>query len=357
MISSNNCIEHEAVTNFREYLRIPSVHPNIDYSKCVEFILRQAQSLSLPSNVYYMAPGKPIVIITWTGQKPELPSILLNSHMDVVPVYPDKWTYKPFSAHKDINGDIYARGAQDMKCIGIQYLEAIRKYRREKLVFNRTIHVSFVPDEEIGGFFGMRIFVKSPEFLALNVGFALDEGMPSTDNSFTLFYGERTCWHLFIKCMGTPGHGSLLHDNTAGEKLRYIIDKFMDWRDCEKLRLKNSDLGPGDVTSVNLTIIEGGCQINVVPPEFTVYFDVRLAVEVNCDIMENVIKQWCKEAGEGVILEFTEKGCHVEPTKLNDENLYWVALKNQFDKMNLKFKKSIFPGSTDSIFIREAFQQ
>lgn len=35
-----------------------------------------------------MAPGKPIVVITWLGQKPELPSILLNSHMDVVPVYP-----------------------------------------------------------------------------------------------------------------------------------------------------------------------------------------------------------------------------------------------------------------------------
>jgi len=34
-----------------------------------------------------MAPGKPIVVITWLGQKPELPSILLNSHTDVVPVY------------------------------------------------------------------------------------------------------------------------------------------------------------------------------------------------------------------------------------------------------------------------------
>lgn len=34
-----------------------------------------------------MAPGKPVVIITWVGQKPELSSILLTSHMDVVPVY------------------------------------------------------------------------------------------------------------------------------------------------------------------------------------------------------------------------------------------------------------------------------
>ena len=30
------------------------------------------------------------------------------------------WKYPPFSAHKDENGDIYARGSQDMKCVGIQ---------------------------------------------------------------------------------------------------------------------------------------------------------------------------------------------------------------------------------------------
>jgi hypothetical protein len=35
-----------------------------------------------------MAPKKPVVIITLHGQKPELQSVLLTSHMDVVPVYP-----------------------------------------------------------------------------------------------------------------------------------------------------------------------------------------------------------------------------------------------------------------------------
>lgn len=31
-MASNKDDEHEAVTNFREYLRIPTVHPNVDYS-------------------------------------------------------------------------------------------------------------------------------------------------------------------------------------------------------------------------------------------------------------------------------------------------------------------------------------
>lgn len=38
--------------------------------------------------VVELHPKKPIVIITWEGTEPEKPSILLNGHMDVVPVFP-----------------------------------------------------------------------------------------------------------------------------------------------------------------------------------------------------------------------------------------------------------------------------
>ncbi|VVC39297.1 Peptidase M20,ArgE/DapE/ACY1/CPG2/YscS, conserved site,Peptidase M20, dimerisation domain,N-acyl-L- [Cinara cedri] len=352
-MSLNKDCEPEAVTNFREYLRIPTVHPDVDYSKCVEFLLRQAQSLNLPSNIYYMAPGKPIVVITWVGQKPELTSILLNSHMDVVPIYPEYWTFDPFSAHKDEKGNIYARGAQDMKCVGIQYLETIRRYLKNKLVFDRTIHISFVPDEETGGDLGMKIFVNSPEFAALNVGFALDEGLASADDSFSLYYGERTLWHLVVKCTGSPGHGSLLHESTAGEKLQYIINKFMNWREGEKFRLKNSNLKIGDVTSINLTMLNGGCQINVVPPELSVSFDIRLSIELNTEAIEKLIKKWCEEAGEGVTFEFKEKMAFIEPTKINEENPWWITFKEECDKMKLKINKYIFPGATDSRYIRQ----
>lgn len=54
---------------------------------CVSFLKKQAKSLQLPIKVIEVAPNKPIVIITWIGSKPDLPSILLNSHMDVVPVF------------------------------------------------------------------------------------------------------------------------------------------------------------------------------------------------------------------------------------------------------------------------------
>lgn len=54
---------------------------------CVSFLKKQAQELELPYQVFELVPKKPLVVITWQGSQPELPSILLNSHMDVVPVY------------------------------------------------------------------------------------------------------------------------------------------------------------------------------------------------------------------------------------------------------------------------------
>ena len=48
--------------------------------------------------------GKPIFILTWAGTQPDAQSILLNSHTDVVPVYPDSWKHPPFSAFKVISG-------------------------------------------------------------------------------------------------------------------------------------------------------------------------------------------------------------------------------------------------------------
>jgi acetylornithine deacetylase/succinyl-diaminopimelate desuccinylase-like protein len=58
----------------------------------------------------------------------------------------------------------------------------------------RTIHVTFVPDEEIGGYTGLEPFLKCKEFQEMNVGFALDEGQASPNEKFCLYYAERMVW-------------------------------------------------------------------------------------------------------------------------------------------------------------------
>lgn len=157
-------------------------------------------------------------------------------------------------------------------------------------------------DEETGGDAGMAKFVHSDEFKALNVGFSLDEGLASPDDVLPVFYAERSTWckmcinylpflnyncfsiHTGLKfnVSGTTGHGSLLHKNTAGEKVGYILNKFLEFRAGEVKKLEsNPDLTIGDVTTVNLTILEGGVQTNVVPNLMKISFDVRLAIDVS----------------------------------------------------------------------------
>lgn len=95
---------------------------------------------------------------------------------------------------------------------------------------------------------------------------------------------------IHFKCNGTTGHGSLLHKRTAGEKARYIIDQMMDFRKEEERKLENNpDLLIGDVTTVNLTIMKGGVQSNVLPAQLTVVFDVRLALNVDHDKFEAMV--------------------------------------------------------------------
>ncbi|XP_022816505.1 aminoacylase-1-like [Spodoptera litura] len=342
----------EVIERFREYVRIPSVHPDIDYDDCVKFLKKQANDLDLPVIVYELVPKKPVVVITWEGVQPELPSILLNSHMDVVPVYEEHWTYPPFDAVVTEDGYIYGRGTLDMKGIGMMHLEAVRRLKTAGVRLKRTVLVSFVPDEETGSVDGMRVFSESPEFKKLNIGFALDESGPSLSSTEILaFYGERTSRQIVVTCRGDPGHGSLLSSDTAGEKLHYIINKFMTLRAEEKSKV-DSGTWVGDITTINLTQLSGGVQINVLPENLTVSFDIRIAPDVDHDEFDDMISKWCKEAGDGVTFEYVVKNPQVKNTKIDGSVPFWDVMKNVVVDMGYTIKCVICPGATDARHVR-----
>ncbi|XP_062123616.1 aminoacylase-1-like [Drosophila sulfurigaster albostrigata] len=346
---------NEEIEIFREYLKIPSVHPKPDYTPCVEFLKRQAESLDLSVQVVYPAnEDNPVVVLKWEGSEPELPSIILNSHMDVVPVVAEKWKHEPFGAEMDDEGRIFARGTQDTKQVGTQYLGAIRALKAEGFQPKRTVYVTFVPDEELGGHLGMREFVKDDYFKSMNVGFSLDEGSPSLDETYYVFYAERTAWPFRYKFKGTAGHGSVLLPNTAGEKLCFILNKMMDYRASQVKRLTDDpELFIGDVTTVNLTQILGGQQNNVVPAQLELIFDLRIAVDVDLEALEQQARDWCEEAGGDVEIIFERKDNFVAPTKIGPENPFWVAFEQSLTELNLKFKPQVCPGGTDSRYLRQ----
>lgn len=121
--------------------------------------------------------------------------------------------------------------------------------------------------------------MKYFQFFTPNVRFGVKHNADSqcTDTiivSFIIFT------EVTFVCNGTAGHGSLLLKNTSGEKLNYILNKMTEFRSREAKTLDESpDLTIGDVTTVNLTMLEGGVQSNVVPPVMSITFDVRMAID------------------------------------------------------------------------------
>ena len=348
--------EHPSTKIFRDYIRIPSVHPNPDYSKTVEFLISRAEMMALPYTVCHCAPDKPTLVVTWPGTNPSLSSVLLNSHMDVVPVFPEHWTYPPFSAHKDDQGNIYGRGTQDMKCVGIQHLEAVRRLKEQGKKLKRTVHICYVPDEEIDGEFGMMGFVKTEAFKNLNVGFSMDEGMASVDDELPLYYGERSCFWIKVTCPGSPGHGSRFLPNTAGEKARKEINKLLEYRDKEERRLEtNPELTLGDVTTVNLTLMQGGVQVNVVPDMFILNFDIRISPTTDMDQFEDMLRGWLREAGDDVTMEFiVPKHSDQTLTSVDQNDPWFAALNKAFVNQQLNVAPQIFAANTDSRHLRAA---
>lgn len=100
-------------------------------------------------------------------------------------------------------------------------------------------------------------------------------------------------------------------------------------------------------------MFQGGVQTNVVPPSLTAIFDVRIDPSIDHNEFESMIKKWCQEAGSDVTYSFEQKNPKIENTKLDNSNPFWVAFKQSCDGLGINLKTGIFPGGTDSRYVRE----
>ncbi|KAF3435806.1 hypothetical protein FNV43_RR22898 [Rhamnella rubrinervis] len=354
------------ISRFQKYLQINTAHPNPQYYEAVDFFISQAKSLSLESQTLEFVKGKPLVLLKWPGSDPSLPSILLNSHTDVVPAEHDKWANHPFSAHIDSHGNVYARGSQDMKCVGLQYLEAIRRLKASGFQPIRSVYLSFVPDEEIGGHDGARKFAESDIFKDLNVGIVLDEGLASPNEHYRTFYAERSPWWLVIKATGAPGHGSKLYDNTAMENLLKSIESVRRFRASQFDLVKAGLKAEGEVISVNMAFLKAGTTsptgfvMNLQPSEAEAGFDIRVPPNGDPEALERRIAEEWAPTSRNMTFRFKHKVSVFDKsgrpvlTATDSSNPWWILLEEAVIKANGKLgKPEIFPASTDARYFRE----
>ncbi|CAD0199883.1 unnamed protein product [Chrysodeixis includens] len=352
-----NVSDSAAVELLQQYVRINTVTKS-NLTNAVEFWKELAAAENVPISVHEYTPGYPVVILKWAGTDTSLDSIMLNSHMDVVPAaMSDGWTYDPFEAHIDENGVMYGRGTQDMKSVSIQYYMALRRLKANKVSLLRNVYMTLMPDEELGAENGMIPFLKSKEFLDLNVGLELDEGSSFPVPFIPIFYQDKVVWQIRIDCYGVSAHGSTFPttNNTATGKCNNVINRFLKFRDEQyALYGKAPADDAGHYTSVNLNKMTAGTADNVIPSLVSLVFDMRLGNTVDTEEFDATLNKWVREAGDNITLTYILKNQQSPATYTNVTTPYWTAITTAAAAAGVIVAPVRPPGSTDARHVRNA---
>lgn len=256
-----------------------------------------------------------------------------------------------------------------MKCVGVQYLEAIRRLKANGFTPDRTIHISFLPDEEIGGYDGAEAFVKSDKFRKLNIGVVLDEGLASPNEEYRIFNAERSPWWMVIKARGAPGHGARMYDGTSMENLAKSLEVIRRFRTSQFDLVKSGRKAEGEVISVNIVFLRGGTPsstsktgfvMNIQPSEADIGLDIRVPPNADLQALERRIAEEWAPSSRNLTFEFINKAQvhdmsgNLAITTADSSNPWWTLLEEAVKKANGRLgKPEIFPASTDARYFRQ----
>jgi len=217
-------IEAEALKTLQAYVRINTSNPPGDVTKAADFLSAILTREGIDVKRYESAPGRSILLARLKGNGTGAKAILLESHMDVVPTDPTRWTHDPFGA-EIADGRMWGRGTIDMKGIGVSYLYAVIMLHRSHVPLTRDVLLMFVPDEEVGGELGAT-WMRNNHYADLDPEYVIDEGGFGSRDMFTagkLVFGisvaEKKIMWLKLRAEGVAGHGSQPHDRNPNEHL------------------------------------------------------------------------------------------------------------------------------------------
>jgi acetylornithine deacetylase/succinyl-diaminopimelate desuccinylase-like protein len=173
------------------------------------------------------APNRVNLVARLRGDGSKRP-FLLSGHTDVVPVEREHWTHDPYGGEV-INGQVWGRGALDMKGFLAMYLQILLLARRQGLPLKRDLILAAIADEEAGFTHGSKFLVEQHRPL-IDAEYGITEG-----GAFTLSMGKTrlypiqvaekgVCW-LRMTARGQPGHGSMPHDDNAVLHLAQALER------------------------------------------------------------------------------------------------------------------------------------
>src|SRR3989338_5530692 len=139
--------EDMAVARLARYLQLNTTNPPGNELTAARFFEEWFMAEGIPVEVYEFAPGRANLVARLKGDGSKRPLILLN-HMDVVSSDPARWREGPFSGAV-VAGDLYGRGALDMKGLGLTQAMVLVMLKREGVPLRRDVLFVATSDEEV----------------------------------------------------------------------------------------------------------------------------------------------------------------------------------------------------------------
>jgi succinyl-diaminopimelate desuccinylase len=226
------------------------------------------------------------------GPDPDRPTLIVNGHLDVVPVGADGWSHDPFDPQV-IDGRLYGRGTADMKggiaaaVCALEVLDRAGVPPACKVVFH------LVADEERGGRYGTQALLER----GLIAG---DACLIPEPTGLDLCVAERGLMQARIAVEGRPGHGSRPREGVSAieHAARLVLALHAaDYGDSEHPLLGRP--------TANVGTISGGSTFNTVAESCVIGLDRRVLPGATAASTEAKIRELIDAAGiDGLRYEF-----------------------------------------------------
>jgi acetylornithine deacetylase/succinyl-diaminopimelate desuccinylase-like protein len=206
----------ECIEVFQRLVQFDTSNPPGNETPAQKYIADLLRREGFSPDIIESAPSRGNLICRWEGTDPSAPSLLVASHMDVVPADAKAWEQPPFSGKiSEVNGIpfIWGRGAMDCKNTVLSEVMAIIQLKRNGFRPRGTIILLVEADEEQMGAYGVD-FVINKHFDQVKTEFVINEGggvqVPIGKKlQYVLQTSEKGTMWTKLRVRGVSGHASI----------------------------------------------------------------------------------------------------------------------------------------------------
>jgi len=273
----------ESLKVLRDLVSIPSVSTTPADKEAGEYVAKFAESLHMEVERQYIDDYRFNVIALAKIGSGDGKTVVLNSHMDVVPAA-EGWTTDPFTLTV-WDGKAYGRGATDAKGCLTALMIATKAIIENPADTNGTIILTAVVDEETNSR-GARYLLKHGKIKA-------DYGIVGEPTQSRVALGHNGSLRPFIKIYGRTAHSSTPELGISAVRIAAHISGLVDIRQEKLRKIIHPTTG---CPSIAITILRADVKENVLPDYCEMVIDRRMVPgEDEQELMEDM-EAICREA-------------------------------------------------------------